>query len=412
VFDLIPKQKEFLFAKDKRLNFLVGSVRSGKTFISLWKFIFFVVSRPKKEEFIMVGKTITSLNRNCLGYILNFVGEDNFSYSISNKIAYLFGRKIWLEGANDESSEQKIRGMTLAGAYCDEVTLFPESFFVMLLSRLSLADAKLWATCNPDNPNHYIKEKYIEKTGLDLACWVFLLNENKFIADTFIDNLSKEYSGVHYQRFILGQWVRAEGIIYEKFANNTSDYLIALNSLPQLIQINVGVDFGGNKSASTFVCTGFTRSYKDVIILESERITGIISPDELEAKYVQFMKDCLIKYNRYIEVRCDSAEQILIKGLYRATQRAMLNAQVKNAIKMCVNDRIHLVNKLIGQGRFWVLRHNKTVIKALQDAIWKDNKNIAKDERLDNGTTDIDTLDAMEYSIEPNHKYLIDYIAR
>ena len=151
-FDLTKKQKDFLFYEGKRLNFLTGSVRSGKTFVSCLKWCLWVAEQPATREFIMVGKTISSLRRNCFGYIEQLIGQKNFTYSTSNKCAYIFGRKVYLEGANDERSEQKIRGMTLAGAYCDEVTLFPESFFSMLLSRLSVPGAKLWATCNPDNP--------------------------------------------------------------------------------------------------------------------------------------------------------------------------------------------------------------------------------------------------------------------
>lgn len=396
-----------MYAEGRRLNFLSGSVRSGKTFISLIKWAFWVASMPEESEFLMVGKTVTSLKRNCLNLLESFVGSDNFKYSTTNKMATLFGRTVYLEGANDERSEQKIRGMTLAGAYCDEVTLYPESFFNMLLSRLSVEGAKMWATCNPDSPNHYIKVKYIDRDDLDCVTWEFVLSENKFLPKEYVDNVSKEYSGVFYNRFILGQWVRAEGVIYNKFASDYSQFLLPDNyDFSQIVLMTFGVDFGGTGSATTFVCTGFTRFFRNVVIMEAERHEEELTPDMLDKKYCEFVDMCCKKYNKFGYTYADSAEQILIRGLRDASAKQRLKTTILNARKMPILDRIRLVLKLMGQGRFWVAKHCKTVIKALQDAVWDDKK---ENERLDNGTSDIDTLDALEYSIEPHFREIIDF---
>lgn len=237
MFTPTEKQKQFLFAKDKRLNFLSGSVRSGKTYISLLKFLLWVGSMPEDCEFIMVGKSIGSLQRNCFNYIYQFIGEENFQVQKSSKRAVVFGRTVWIEGALDERSEGKIRGMTLAGAYCDEVTLYPESFFIMLLTRLSVKGAKLFATCNPDNPNHYIKTKYIDKADeLDCAVWNFLLTDNTHLPEDYLINLQKEFKGVFYNRFVLGEWCKADGLVYQHFDNivkteerNYSEYCISMD---------------------------------------------------------------------------------------------------------------------------------------------------------------------------------------
>ena len=199
---LTEKQFLFLCTKLKRLNFLSGSVRSGKTYVSLQKFALSVKSAPKGTEFIICGKTLTTLKRNCLNLLVELVGEANFTYRMSEKEGTLFGHKIWLEGANDNNSENKIRGMTLYGAYCDEVTLFPETFFTMLLSRLSYDEAFLIATCNTDSPSHYIKTEYMDREDLDVAVWSFILTDNKFMGKKYIEEISKEYTGVFYNRFI------------------------------------------------------------------------------------------------------------------------------------------------------------------------------------------------------------------
>lgn len=105
---LNPKQIKFMLNDDKRINLLTGSVRSGKTYVSLLKWAVFVGSMPDGSEFLMTGKTLTSLKRNCLGLLQELVG-DNFRYSISQKSGVLFGRRVWLEGANDDRAESKIR---------------------------------------------------------------------------------------------------------------------------------------------------------------------------------------------------------------------------------------------------------------------------------------------------------------
>lgn len=409
-FSLTQKQHEFLLDEGKRINLLSGSVRSGKTYVSLLKWGLWVASQPVENVFIMVGKTITSLKRNCFGYMQELFGSKNFTYTTSTKTAKLFGRLVYLEGANDERAEQKIRGMTLAGAYCDEVTLFPESFFTMLLSRLSVKGAKLWATCNPDVPSHYIKKKYIDRESeLDLKVWNFILTENIFLPEEYLRDLSNEYSGVFYNRFILGQWVRAEGVIYSKFANEPQKYYLPDKfNYDNIVQISCGIDFGGNKSSTTFVCVGFTRRYKDVIILESERHLEELNPAELDRLFAEFITLCSTKYNKAFYTRADSAEQILIRGLRNTVLTKGLHTQVMNAIKMPIIDRIMLVNKLINQGRFWVHKHCNTVVDAMCEAVWDDKH---ENERLDDFTSDIDTLDAMEYALEPFYRELMDYVA-
>lgn len=213
--ELIDKWRE---GKLKRLNILEGSVRSGKTYISLVLWAFWAKSMPEDGNYLMVGKTLTSLRRNCLDLLQELIGTNNFTYSLSKKEGRLFGRLVYLEGVNDARAEGKIRGMTLTGAYCDELTLFTEDFFSMLLSRLSKKGAKLFGTTNPDNPHHWIKENYIDRQDeLNMMVMQFLIEDNDFLDPEYVENLKKEYTGVFYDRFILGLWVIAEGIVYPNF---------------------------------------------------------------------------------------------------------------------------------------------------------------------------------------------------
>ena len=199
----------------KRLNLLEGSVSSGKTWISLVLWAFWVGTMPQDKLYMMCAKSLTTLKRNCLILLQELVGEDNFTFSISQKEGKLFGRKILLEGANDIRSESKIRGLTLQGAYCDELTQFPRDFFAMLLSRLRLPNAKLIATTNPENPAHWLKVDYIDRAeDLSFLDIKFLLDDNTTLPADYVENIKREYTGVFYDRFILGKWVQAEGLIY------------------------------------------------------------------------------------------------------------------------------------------------------------------------------------------------------
>lgn len=208
------KQKEL-----RRINILHGSVRSGKTWISLVLWAFWMLTMPKDAAYLMVAKTLTSLRRNCLDLLETLVGKSNFSYSLAAKQAVLFGRTVYLEGVNDARAESKIRGMTLQGAYCDELTLFTQDFFTMLLSRLSMPEAKLFGTTNPDSPNHWLKSEYLDRSQeLDLMEMRFTIDDNEFLDPEYVRQLKREYTGVFYERFILGNWVIAEGLVYSMFS--------------------------------------------------------------------------------------------------------------------------------------------------------------------------------------------------
>lgn len=204
----------------KRINLLEGSVSSGKTWISLVLWAFWVKTMPNNPDslYLMSARSLTTLKRNCLLLLQSLVGESNFTFSISAKEGQLFGRKILLEGANDAQAEAKIRGLTLQGAYVDEATKVPKDFWAMLLSRLRKDGAKLFATTNPDKPSHWLKEDYIDRqTDIDMLVIKFLIDDNTTLPKEYVENIKKEYTGVFYERFILGNWTLAEGLIYPMY---------------------------------------------------------------------------------------------------------------------------------------------------------------------------------------------------
>ena len=217
-----PKQLELMRLWQtnqlRRINILEGSVSSGKTWISLVLWAFWVRTMPEDALYMMSAKSLTALKRNCLLPLTELVGESNFSFSIARKEGVLFGRRILFEGANDARAESKIRGLTLQGAYCDELTQFPRDFFTMLLSRNRKKQAVIFATTNPDSPSHWLKTEYIDRADeLSLLDVKFTLDDNTTLDPEYVRNIRLEYTGIFYERFILGNWVLAEGLIYPEY---------------------------------------------------------------------------------------------------------------------------------------------------------------------------------------------------
>ena len=408
MIEFSQKQKELIkqLKNDSlaRINLLEGAVRSGKTWISLILFALWVALQPADATFLMVGKTLTSLKRNCLDLLQSLVGESNFDYNTSSKEAVLFGRKVYLEGTNDARAEGKIRGMTLTGAYCDEITLFAEDFFAMLLSRLSMPGAKLFATTNPDSPQHWFMVKYIKRADeLGMNIHRFTIDDNPYLDAAYVEALKKEYTGVFYKRFILGQWVVAEGACYPQFANTPEDYIVT--SLPPDPRfISIGVDWGGNRSLTAFVATVFHGNYDKLTIIKDYHIKGRkgeIDGNRVNTEFMRFYEILRQEYPN-IPVRfvfADSAEQYLINGLRQVIKN--LGLTIGDSQKVPIVQRIICTNSLLNTGRLKVHKDCRYVQDGLRAAVW-DSKAAAKgeDKRLDDFTSDIDVLDATEYSFE------------
>ncbi len=408
-FSFSPKQRQAISllknGKLRRINIFEGSVRSGKTYISMIIWGFWVAGSPKCSAYLMAGKTLSTLKRNVLEPMKELFGN-SFSYSVSKKEAILFDRKIYLEGASNSQSESKIRGMTLMGAYCDELTLFPEDFFAMLLSRLSEKDAKLFATTNPDSPSHWVKRNYLDNSRIDLLSLKFTLDDNIFLPESYVKALKSEYSGVFYDRFILGKWVAAEGRIYENFGSGniiTNAELQQRLSENRLITSAVGVDYGGSGSASAFIHLGFDAGFRNAYVLDEYYDRRNRSAENLINAFAEFVAREKQRFPTLAHAYCDSAEQLLIKSFRQAVR-----LDVKNALKKPINTRINMLNRLISAKRFFVTEHCVHTIDAIQTAVWDENS-IHKDVRLDNGTSNIDSLDALEYALERYEKQLFRF---
>lgn len=201
-----------------RLNIWDGPVRTGKTVASVVRWLRYIDKEaPRGGDLYMIGRTFAAMKRNVISLMEAYVGTDCRVLPGSNQIR-LWNRNIHIIGAHDAKAELIIRGSTSAGTYGDEITTWPESAFKMALTRLSLTGAKFFGTTNPDNPRHYLKREYLDRSAeLGLKRFTWSLDRNPFLSRAYIDALRREFSGLFFKRFVLGVWCAAEGAIYPQF---------------------------------------------------------------------------------------------------------------------------------------------------------------------------------------------------
>ena len=224
-----------------------GSIRSGKTVIMSLSFVIWAMESFDNENFAMCGKTIQSLRRNVIKHLIKMLLMRGYSvteHRSENYITVSRGDAVndfYLFGGKDESSQDLIQGLTLAGLYCDEVALMPESFVNQATARCSVEGSKLWFNCNPSSPAHWFKTNWIDKiTEKNLIRVHFLMDDNPSLSKRIIERYKANYVGVFYDRFILGLWVMAEGMIYPMYQDALVDELPEGQASEYVVSIDYG----------------------------------------------------------------------------------------------------------------------------------------------------------------------------
>ena len=215
-----PRIKSFAYRpleRDRFQNLLDGSVRSGKT-TALFPKLLYACQYPVEGWRILAGVSKQSIYRNVLHDTFLRLGPSRYSYNVQSGMLKLCGSDWVVIGAGDEGAEKHVRGLTGAVAFVDELTKVPQSFYNMLISRLSSKEARFYATTNPDTPNHWVKTDIIDNQDLHRAGDLFYLqctmDDNPNLDDEYKERMKRQYRGAFYKRFIEGQWVTAEGAIY------------------------------------------------------------------------------------------------------------------------------------------------------------------------------------------------------
>ena len=420
------KHKKYIRkCKENTINVAEGAVRAGKTIDNVFAFAMELEHTPDKIH-LATGSTGANAKLNigeANGFGLEhiFRGRSRWGKFKSNECLYvstMAGEKIVIfAGGAKADSFKSIRGNSYGMWIATEINLHHDNTIKECFNRQLMAvNRKIFWDLNPSNPKHQIYIDYIDnyaekhKKGELVGGYNyehFTIFDNINLTDERIAEIISQYDkdSVWYKRDIEGKRMVAEGLIYRYFVDKMKNFL--MEKVPPLMQIIVGVDFGGNKSKHAFTATGITQGYNKVISLASERHEAKdVTPNQLNKLFIDFLKRIISMYGRVDIVYVDSAEQTLKNGFQEAVIKEKINVAIKNAAKKEINDRIRLTSLLIATDRYRYTMHCETLVDALSEAVWDPDEEV-EDERLDDGTSDIDTLDAFEYTIERFMKVFI-----
>ena len=419
------KHKRYIKAAlHNRMCVAEGAIRSGKTIDHCIIAAAYLEETPDKFH-LASGSTIGNAKLNigvCNGFGLEalFRGRCRWGKFKDNEALFIqtkTGEKVVIfVGGAKADSYKRILGNSYGLWIATEINEHYDcpdsrSSFVKVASGRQIAAQRpftLW-DLNPCNPKAAIYEEYIDRyrsQGLAGGYLYehFTIMDNATITPERIAEIESRYdpATVWYRRDILGERAVAEGLIYQQFADTPERFI--LDELPRVQRAIIGVDFGGGTSAHAFCCLGHVGN--SIVVLDEYRETEALNPTKLQQDFVDFVKRCQMRW-LVTDCWCDSAEQTLINGLRTAAAMYRLPLNIGNALKKPINDRIRALCILMGADRFKVFKGCKWTIDALKSAIW-DAKQMTADVRLDNGTTNIDSLDALEYAYERDIPILIE----
>ena len=405
-----------------------GAIRSGKTIDHCIIAAAYLETTPDRFH-LASGSTIGNAKLNigvCNGFGLEaiFRGRCHWGNYKNNEALFVdtvTGEKVVVfAGGAKADSYKRILGNSYGLWIATEINEHydnPDSriSFVKVAAGRQLAAARpftLW-DLNPCAPQSTIYRDYIDlyrEKGLAGGYQYehFTIRDNATITPERLKEIESQYdpATVWYRRDILGERAVAEGLVYQQFADDPERFIV--DDIPGDDAIRnavIGVDFGGGKSAHAFCCLGFTVKGR-LVVLDEYREKRALDPNKLARDFVDFARRCKARWV-ISDCWCDSAEQTLINGLRSAAASAGLGLNIGNSLKRPIIDRIRATCILMGSGRFFVVRSCAETIDALKSALW-DSEELTEDVRLDDGTTNIDSLDAMEYALEREIPALIE----
>lgn len=374
---LSEAQERSIAHSNARVNIWDGSVRSGKTIASLLRWLTYVADPPLGGALVVSGKTFDTVARNVFGPLSDptLFGDAarHVSYTRGAGTATILGRKIEVITANDIKAEGRLRGLTAAGAYIDEATLLPESFWTQMLARLSVKGAKLFATTNPDGPAHWLRQNFLLRAHeLDLRRFRFTLDDNPALDPAYVTSLKAEYTGLWYRRFILGDWCLAEGAIFEMFDSKRH----VVDILPPIQRwVALGIDYGTTNPFAGLMlgvgsdgCLYLAHEFWWSSKRQRQQLT--------DAEYSQRLRDWLaglpipgtgLKGIRPQWVVVDPSAASFVQQLHRDKLTPTLGNND-------VLDGIRTVSSLFAQDRLFVHRSCRNLLNELPGYSWDDKK--------------------------------------
>ncbi|MDD3253815.1 MAG: terminase family protein [Lachnospiraceae bacterium] len=444
-FNFSEKHKEYIRkCAANSYNVAEGAVRAGKTVDNVFAFAHELKTTPDRIH-LATGSTTANAKLNIgdangFGIEWIFRGQCHWGKYKDNEALFVNGpdtghkqKIIIFAGGGKADSFKKIRGNSYGMWIATEINLHHDNTIKEAFNRqLAAKRLKIFWDLNPDNPKAAIYSDYIDKYQKQAKEGNFPAGYN-YMHCTIYDNINLTPERLHeieirydknsiwYMRDIKGMRVIASGLIYRRFADgiSTKQDTFRLDDRPKdIMEINLGIDFGGSSSGHSFTATAITRGYHNVVALatqwigcKDEKGNQIeIDPEMLGNMFCNFAQKVISRYGYVTMVYADSAEQTLIAGIRSSLRKHGLGwIRVENALKTEINDRINATSILMAQGRFYYVGNEcRSLVDALSTAVW-DPEEVTKNVRLDDGTSDIDSLDSFEYTFERLISRLIKY---
>ncbi|SNR44249.1 phage terminase, large subunit, PBSX family [Haloechinothrix alba] len=388
---LSEKQVTSIVESTARINLWEGAIRSGKTVASLLRWLGYVADPPRGGQLVVAGRTRESIGRNLFGPLTDptVFGPlaKQVHYTAGAPTADVLGRTVHVLGANDAKAEAKLRGMTCSGAYVDEVTVLPESFFRQLLGRMSVRGSRLFGTTNPDNPSHWLRRDFLTRAdALNLASWRFRLHDNPHLDPDYIASLEAEFTGLWHRRFVQGEWVVAEGAVYDMF--DTDRHVVS--ELPPLDRVvGVGVDYGTSNPFAALMLA-LTRDGRLVVTREYRHDPKTARRQNTDTDFTRALAAWIgDEEPRWFAVDPSAASFKL--ELHRAGFKSVADANNR------VLDGIRLVSSLLSRGLLLVHESCTGLLNEIPGYAWDDAK-AAKGEDVPIKAND-HSCDALRYVV-------------
>ena len=366
-----PKQLDYILHSTAKMNVATGSVRSGKTIACTISWINYLILGPD-ADYVMMGKSLSTLKRNVINDLFDIVGKGNAKWIDRQQGEMrILGKRVYAIGAATEEAEERIRGATFAGAYCDEANLYPESVWMQLQARLSLPGARTFANCNPDSPYHWFYKQVLKNGALDKKIWRFNMEDNLSLTAEYKKQLTAQFSGVFKRRFIDGEWCVADGKIYDTF--NPGIHCVDTSSIVKEIPMIfreywIGCDQGTSVTCSWSIMCRDRRNGIIYKVAEYYYVAKDERKQKDDAQYFADFKEFITK-----NVPPEKIGNIPVYGDPAASSwDAMLTNHGYN-FRHADNDvleGIKFVLKLLNTGRYFIDIHCKKTIEEYDNYSW------------------------------------------